>query len=87
MTQHKHLKQLVRAGFPGHFPGSVPAATGLRVLFAHAGILAPHTGQPLSEAMVFGLAGGIGEPWPTRPCRAASPCSGRRRTCWRVEPS
>jgi hypothetical protein len=90
MTQHKHLKQLVRARmqktgesyaaarrqivqqvapsplqsqglrqFP-HFPGIVPAAAGLRVLFTHAGILAPHTGQPLSEPMVFGIAGGIG---------------------------
>jgi hypothetical protein len=87
MTQHKHLKQLVRARMqktgesyaaarrqvvqqiapapvqpegPHHFPGIVPAAAGLRVLFTHAGIVAPHTGQPLSEAMVFGIAGGIG---------------------------
>ncbi|HEX4963147.1 MAG TPA: DUF4872 domain-containing protein [Thermoanaerobaculia bacterium] len=87
MTQHKHLKQLVRARMektgesyaaarrqvvqqaapiqtqptsPRHFPGIVPAAAGLRVLFAHAGILAPHTGQPLSEPMVFGIAGGVG---------------------------
>jgi uncharacterized protein DUF4872/butirosin biosynthesis protein H-like len=87
MTQHKHLKQLVRTRMektgeayaaarrqivqqipsaptqsegPHHFPGIVPAAAGLRVLFTHAGILAPHTGQPLSEAMVFGIAGGIG---------------------------
>ncbi|HEX3556607.1 MAG TPA: DUF4872 domain-containing protein [Thermoanaerobaculia bacterium] len=43
-----------------HLPGIVPAATGLRVLWAQAGLRAPHTGQPLSEAMVFGLAGGIG---------------------------
>jgi hypothetical protein len=85
MTQHKHLKQLVRArmektgesysaarrqtvqqspqvptpapvqsGFPQHFPGTVPAAAGLRVLFHHAGL------GPLSEPMVFGIAGGIG---------------------------
>lgn len=87
MTQHKHLKQLVRARMektgeayaaarrqivhqvptapvqpqgPRHFPGIVPAAAGLRVLFTHAGLMAPHTGQPLSEAMVFGIAGGIG---------------------------
>ncbi|HEV7784040.1 MAG TPA: BtrH N-terminal domain-containing protein, partial [Thermoanaerobaculia bacterium] len=87
MTQHKHLKQLVRARMqktgesysaarrqivqqvlptpiqsssPWHFPGIVPAAAGLRVLFTDAGILAPHTGQPLSEPMVFGIAGGIG---------------------------
>jgi hypothetical protein len=87
MTQHKHLKQLVRArmektgesysaarrqtvqqfqqiqqvipppaqpSHPQHFPGTVPAAAGLRVLFHHAGI------GPLSEPMVFGIAGGIG---------------------------
>ncbi|MEA2600586.1 MAG: hypothetical protein QOF89_1578 [Acidobacteriota bacterium] len=87
MTQHKHLKQLVRARmektgesysaarrqtvqqtqhiqqavltpvqsrFPQHLPGIVPAAAGLRVLFAHAGL------GPLSEPMVFGMAGGIG---------------------------
>jgi hypothetical protein len=87
MTQHKHLKQLVRARMektgeayaaarrqivqqvpsapaqpkgPHHFPGIVPAVAGLRVLFTHAGLVAPHTGEPLSEAMVFGVAGGIG---------------------------
>lgn len=43
-----------------HFPGNVPATTALRVLLTHAGIRAPHTGQPYSEALVFGIAGGIG---------------------------
>jgi hypothetical protein len=43
-----------------HFPGSVPVSTALRVLLANAGVQAPHTNQPFSEAMVFGLAGGIG---------------------------
>lgn len=43
-----------------HFPGRVPATTALRVLLAHAGVRAPHTGEPFSEAMLFGLAGGIG---------------------------
>lgn len=43
-----------------HFTGSVPAATTLRALFANAGVVAPHTGQPFTEAMVFGLGGGIG---------------------------
>jgi hypothetical protein len=43
-----------------HFPGNVPAPTALRVLLAHAGVRAPHTGEPFSEAMLFGLAGGIG---------------------------
>ena len=45
---------------PWHFPGNVPAATALRVLLAQAGVRAPHTGEAFSEAMVFGLAGGIG---------------------------
>ena len=43
-----------------HFPGSSPATTVLRVLLAHAGVRAPHTGEPFSEAMLFGIAGGIG---------------------------
>src|SRR3989304_2365820 len=43
-----------------HFAGNVPAATALRALLAHRGVRAPHTGQPFSEAMVFGIAGGIG---------------------------
>lgn len=43
-----------------HFPGSIPSTTALRDMLAHAGVVAPHTGAPFSEAMVFGLAGGIG---------------------------
>jgi hypothetical protein len=43
-----------------HFPGNVPAITALRVLLAHAGLRDPHTGEPFSEATLFGLAGGIG---------------------------
>jgi hypothetical protein len=43
-----------------HFPGNTPAATALRVLLTRAGLRAPGTGQPCSEAMVFGVAGGIG---------------------------
>jgi hypothetical protein len=43
-----------------HFPGNIPAATALRVLLAHAGVRDPHTKEPFSEAMVFGIAGGIG---------------------------
>ncbi len=87
MTEHKHLKQLVRARMQKtgesystarrqlvrqaagplkssspyhHFPGSIVATTALRDLLAHAGVRAPHTKAPFSEAMVFGLAGGIG---------------------------
>ncbi|NOT07729.1 MAG: DUF4872 domain-containing protein [Gemmatimonadales bacterium] len=43
-----------------HYPGSVPVSTALRVLLANAGIKNPHTKAPFSEAMVFGLDGGIG---------------------------
>jgi hypothetical protein len=43
-----------------HFPGRVPATTALRVLLTHAGVHDPHTGAPFSEAMFFGIAGGIG---------------------------
>jgi hypothetical protein len=43
-----------------HFPGNVPATTALRVLLAHAGVRSPHGGAPFSEAMLFGIAGGIG---------------------------
>lgn len=43
-----------------HMPGNVPATTALRVLLAHAGVYAPHTGAPFSEALLFGIAGGIG---------------------------
>jgi hypothetical protein len=87
VTEHKHLKQLVRTrmgktgesyttarrqiirqvaqpsdstGTPHHFPGSIPAAAALRALLSQAGIRNPRTGAPLSEAMVFGIAGGIG---------------------------
>src|SRR5262245_12719477 len=45
---------------PGHFPGTIPATTALRVIVTHAGLVAPHTGEPYSEAMLFGIAGGIG---------------------------
>jgi len=45
---------------PWHFAGSVPATTALRGLLEHAGVRDPHTGAPFSEAMLFGMAGGIG---------------------------
>ncbi len=43
-----------------HFPGDIPATTALRILLTHHGVRAPHTGEPFSEAMLFGIAGGIG---------------------------
>ncbi|HEV8599787.1 MAG TPA: DUF4872 domain-containing protein [Gemmatimonadales bacterium] len=44
---------------PYHFPGSVPTAAVLRALLTHAGVR-QRDGIPMSEAMVFGIAGGIG---------------------------
>ena len=43
-----------------HFPGTVAGTTALRILLAHAGVRDPRTGQPFTETMLFGLAGGIG---------------------------
>lgn len=96
MTEHKHLKRLVRervadtaesystarrhvlaqvgrqaqaaAALPsGLVPrydtfggGQHHASTLLAHLLRQAGAVAPHTGRPYSEAMVCGLAGGIG---------------------------
>lgn len=45
---------------PHHFPGSLPVSTALRALLSQAGVRNPHTGAPFSEAMIFGLDGGIG---------------------------
>ena len=44
---------------PYHFPGSVPAAAVLRALLTQAGAR-QRGGTPFSEAMVFGISGGIG---------------------------
>ncbi len=35
-------------------------AGALRNALAHLGVVAPHTGEPFSEAMLFGIGGGIG---------------------------
>ncbi|HEX6255479.1 MAG TPA: DUF4872 domain-containing protein [Euzebyales bacterium] len=40
--------------------GVTPEAATLRVLLTAVGATAPHTGQPWSEAMLFGLTGGVG---------------------------
>jgi hypothetical protein len=63
-TARRHIVQQAPeqpAEFPFiHYPGIVPGATALRVLSANAGVINPHTGRPLSEAMAFGIGGGIG---------------------------
>lgn len=43
-----------------HFAGVVPATTALRVLLANAGVRNPTNGEPFGEAMLFGIAGGVG---------------------------
>lgn len=43
-----------------HYPGNIPATTALRTLLAASGLRDPKTSQPLTEAMLFGIAGGIG---------------------------
>jgi hypothetical protein len=64
-TARRHILRQSAPGepardLPWHFAGSVPATTALRGLLAHAGVRDPHTGAPFSEAMLFGIAGGIG---------------------------
>lgn len=43
-----------------HLTGNVPATTALRILLTAVGVRAPHTAAPFTEAMLFGVAGGIG---------------------------
>ncbi len=43
-----------------HVPGTVPATTALRIVLSHAGARNPRTGEPLSEPLLFLIAGGIG---------------------------
>lgn len=43
-----------------HFPGAHPETTALRTALAHAGVTNPATGDYFTEAMVFGIAGGVG---------------------------
>lgn len=50
----------LKAGHPHHYAGCVPAATAIRILLSNAGVNAPHSGQPFTEPMLFGIAGGVG---------------------------
>ncbi len=47
-------------GRSSHTPGSIPAAVALQVLLNAAGWRDSATGQPVGEALAFGVAGGIG---------------------------
>lgn len=42
-----------------HFDGFGPDTAALRNILAYQGQPAPHTGKPLSEALLFGVSGGI----------------------------
>lgn len=55
----RHAPAAKPAG-PIHLAGSIPATTALRAVVSHAGIVDPHTNKPFTEAMLFGIAGGIG---------------------------
>jgi hypothetical protein len=48
------------AAAPLHLPGIDPETTALRILLANRGITAPHSGELPSEALLFGVAGGVG---------------------------
>jgi Domain of unknown function (DUF4872)/Butirosin biosynthesis protein H, N-terminal len=50
----------VVAGYPGFGAGEHHDSTLLARLLEQAGVRAPHTDEPYSEAMLTGLAGGIG---------------------------
>jgi hypothetical protein len=43
-----------------HLPGSIPATTALRILLTAAGVQDPRTHKPLTEALLYGICGGIG---------------------------
>jgi hypothetical protein len=43
-----------------HLPGSIPATAALRVVLTAAGVNDPTTNKPFTEAMLFGIAGGVG---------------------------
>jgi hypothetical protein len=42
------------------FGGVHPETAALTNILAAKGIVAPHTGKPISEAMIFGISGGLG---------------------------
>src|SRR5207249_9747859 len=59
-ARRRLLEKLASPDSGWHLPGCVRATTALRILPTHAGVRAPHTGRPFSEAMLFGIAGGVG---------------------------
>jgi hypothetical protein len=57
MTAHKRQES---SPARWHFSGNIAATTALRILLTASGVRDPRNGNPLSEAMLFGIAGGIG---------------------------
>jgi len=43
-----------------HFGGRQVEAAALKNVLAYLGVTAPHTGQPFTDALLFGLGGGLG---------------------------
>ena len=64
-TARRHILrevEVLRDTSPGrwHLPGNIPATSALRILLTAAGVCDRRNGQPFSEAMLFGICGGVG---------------------------
>lgn len=59
-TARSHLRPNGDPGRPGPLQGRHPDTAALTRLLAALGVTDPSSGRPLSEAMAFGVAGGIG---------------------------
>jgi hypothetical protein len=59
-TARSHLRPDSDPGRPDRFRGRHPDTAALTRLLAALGVTDPASGRPLSEAMVLGIAGGIG---------------------------
>jgi Butirosin biosynthesis protein H, N-terminal/Domain of unknown function (DUF4872) len=64
VTAHRHVVGEAEAPVTDHgyrLRGGVhPDTAGVANVLAHHGVVAGHTGEPLSEAMVLGIGGGLG---------------------------
>src|SRR5262245_55501415 len=60
MAKRPASGQPLNAGYPGFDAGEHHDSTLLARLLEQAGVRAPHTNQPYTEATLTGLAGGIG---------------------------
>jgi hypothetical protein len=60
VDQHDDEGATSRVDDYDYFGGEHWESANARKVLAHAGYIAPHTGEPLSETLCFGLGGGIG---------------------------